>query len=548
MQKLLHENEKTEKIERNEKIENRTADFIKTVLIYVLTFSMLVSAGWYINVRQNAGREAGAAWENRSIFAIGGTFFTEMDETHFYPVQITVTLNGRSRTAVYNDTLVSRVYYDYFRDNYFMFVLLQIFSRTEAESIMLDRAEGEELWRMAAASENSVYIRYAGDYIYPIIYALLRESFESVEISGPVAEVRELFIFDADPIFGVSRDSRGNIAAFRPSEESRIRGETAQRISIALQAAYNGIEGGVPGRFLNSDIISGETGANRNDIKNLSFCPGFHLFDNHEFSRVLSVENPLVDDYGRIDTQKSAVRDLFRLLNFNHESAYHAPIVNGISYTSGSRSVRFINNGQIIYTNREPANNRSARHSGGLHLVRFLGFDAGYFTFFEKLRAASAFANAVSRDLAGGRESSLFLKDIFFENDVLNVIFAYYHTGAEVRIRGTEGAIILRITQDGINEVVINTARISSQRMIKNINPIIILSETDRLISEDIANAANYEKNPEEWEAFFEGLSVKYNLKYDKNRGKFIVNQVELVYNVDYLSGSKEVAPVWVIR
>lgn len=507
-------------------MSNKIIDLIKTALIYMLTLSMLAFSGIYINARQNAGQgRTEVPFEIQRIFEIGGAFFADMNEAHFNPVQITVTLDGESVTAIHNDDLISRVYDDFIR-----FVILALFNRS-AKCEMLDRAAGESLWQKAAASENSIYIRYAGDYIYPVLYAFLSGNFDSVDTSGDIAKVRELFIIDADPVFGVSRDSEGNIAAFIPSEESRIRGDISARINASLQVAYTNIVGGTPARFLNSNIISGETGANSNNMQNFSFCPSFHLFDNRAiYLPALSFENPLLDNDGNIDLQKSYIRSLFRLLNFNHESAYSIPGTN--FYTDGAKSIRFTAGGQIIYTHRAAGN----RNTGGLHLARFLGYDADYFTFFEQLKAASAFANSVSQELAGG-EASLFLKDIFFENDALSIVFAYYHRGTEVRIKGADGAIILRVNQNGISDVTINAARFISGGMTRSINPVLILNEADRLISED---AVYVEELAE--------LSEKYNLRYDKNQGKFLVNRVELVYNIDCSSGQREFAPVWIIR
>ena len=190
---------------------------------------------------------------------------------------------------------------------------------------------------------------------------------------------------------------------------------------------------------------------------------------------------------------------LFRLLNFNHESAYVSP--GTADYTDGANSVSFdAESGKIVYRHNNP---------GGLHLSRFMGYDADNYTFFEKLRAASAFANALSRELTGGNDSSLFLKDIFFDEDEseLNIIFAYYYRGIEIE----NGAVIIKINGDVVSEAVINPLRLREHGLLKNIDPMLLLRETDRRVS-----------------------------------GRITVNRLELVYRDN--TGEKEAKPVWVVR
>ena len=65
------------KIEKNQKIKKHTAaiiDFIKTVLIFFLTASMLVSAGYYINEKQNAGRAEEISPE-KGVYSRAGKLF-----------------------------------------------------------------------------------------------------------------------------------------------------------------------------------------------------------------------------------------------------------------------------------------------------------------------------------------------------------------------------------------------------------------------------------------------------------------------------------------
>ena len=523
---------------------NKIADIIKTVLIYLLTASMLVMAGMYINVRQNVGQRNELPHEKQIIFGIGGSSFLEIDERHIHPVQITVTRDGESISALYNDSLIARVY----DNDTIRFAILMLFSRT-TERAILDAETGKQYWQYAIASKNSIYIRYAGDYIHPFIHAFLSNNFDAADMGdGPIVTLREMFIVDKDPIFGITRDSQGNVAVFRPSTETLGREDMSARINASLQVAYNNIVGGNPCRFLNTNIISGEIGANRNNIQHLRFCPSFHLFDSHLiYLPVLLVENPLLGEDNGIALQYYYIRELFRLLRFHHERAYTTVTSNLITYRDGMQLVSFSNNGQIIYRNAE-----------GLHLARFLGADAEYFTFFDKLRAASAFANALSSDLIdliGGSESSLHLTEMFFEKDELVVKFVYYHAGTKVKIDNTDGAVILRITQNGITEAVINTVRLTSLEMKRNINPMLILSEADRIISKYIAEDTEAidceldELSPE----ILETLSSVFNLERSTEteqeaQRNFFVNRIELIYTIDLLSDINEFSPAWVIK
>ena len=460
-------------------------DLLKTIIIYILTGTMLASAGYYINARQNAGQRAEVPWEKQRILE-GRAVFSEINSAQLNPVQITVTHDGESLTAVYDDILIAWLY-----DGFIPIAISGLFN-SSAECELLDGPAGSEAWRAAAESADSVYIRYAGDYIYPVIYAFLDPSnHESAGAVRDIAKVRELFILDMDPVFGVSRDSEGNVAVFRPSEDNRDREYISANINASLQTAYNISEGaGIPSRF-----FAGVPG----DLSSLDLSASFHLPDTSRaiYSPVLAFENPLLSESGNIDLRQDYIIGLFRLLNFNHESAYVLP--GTADYTDGLISVSFAaGSGQIIYRHNNP---------GGLHLSRFLGYDADNYSFFEKLRAASAFANALSRELAGGHDSSLFLKDIFFDGAELEIIFAYYYRGIKI----DNGGIKIRISGDFISESVIHAIRIREHGLIKNIDPMLILREADRRAS-----------------------------------GRLTVNRLELVYKDNI--GARAAKPVWVVR
>ena len=166
---------KAEKLRESKKRKGAAIDFLKTVAIYLLTISMLRTAGLYINEKQNAGQTAEIPWEKRIIFESGGTVsaVAEINENHINPVQITVTVENHSYTAVYNEKLISNIY-EYEKN--FKTIVRGLFNKN-SECRRLEKEEGDEFWRKCVEKENSVYIKYAGNYLYPVIYAFLNESY-----------------------------------------------------------------------------------------------------------------------------------------------------------------------------------------------------------------------------------------------------------------------------------------------------------------------------------------------------------------------------------
>ena len=558
----------------------RIIDFFKTALIYALTISMLYVAGLYINARQNYGQTEEIPLEKRRIFGKGGIIDAVMDENHVNPVQITVTAENKSVTSIYNDMLISIVYEDFKNAVSALFKL--------SECIRLDKTEGEKIWKKCAGKENSVYIRYAGNYIYPVLCAFLDESDEMAAITaalaasdasttsaGDLAEVHELFIVDEDPVYGVAKDSNGNIAVFSPNEY--LKKIIRHQISTHnLQAAYNKSAGGIPCKFLKDGDIRSETGINRNNIENLIFAEDFHLFYNYynyNTSAVLSFLNPLLaynDDINdtdetnninktnKIDIEKTYIKSLFGIFNFNAESAGHYPDSNSETFRDRQSTMKFVSDGQITYSYK-PSDIYNITDKGGVHLSRFLWTDADSYTFYEKLTAASAFVNGLSKELAGG-EANLYLKDIKIgENQNLNITFSYYYNGTEININRHDYGIFISMNDNSITDVIINSLYVASEPKIKNINPMLILSGFDGMISEElkslqdtesIENMGNIEniENPEDKNKGKAEIAGKYKIKYDNNQDKFIVNRIELIYNINYSDGGNPVQAEWIIR
>ena len=535
----------------------KTIDFFKTAAIYLLTVSMLTSAGLYINAMQNAGQPAEIPWEKRRIIESGGTGLGEIkiNENQINPVQITITAGNKSFTAIYNHEAISYFYEDFVKSS-----ISGIFNRN-SQCRRLEKEEGEILWNKCAEKENSVYVKYAGNYIYPVIYTFLDKTWDIrnpadafSEKDRELAMVHELFIVDEESVYGVAKDIDGNVSVFMPDNEtgSMIK----SRINTENLSAYNNTAGGNPIQceFLKSDDIADKTGINSNNIKNLRFPVNFHLFYNYNtYSSVLRFSNPILDENGKINTDKSLIRDLFKIFNFNIESAKSYLSGGGISFVDGKNTVSFYKSGQIIY-NYKPsdANLSNSLETGGIHLAKFLGYDADYYTPFEKIKAASVFVSRLSGELTGNG-CDIYLKNIISDQDeTLEVVFCYYYNGIKIKFDGLDDGIIIKIADNSITEVKIKSisAALSSQNMIKNINPILVLSGIDDLISQDI-NDINIDTDTENIN-IKEEIAKNYKLKYDKIYDKFTVNELELIYNInysDYTSKNNDsVKAVWEIK
>ena len=509
---------KVESLRRRKKRTDAAIDLIKTIIIYLLTASMLATAGLYINGRQNAGQAQAPEIprEKMRVIETGGTVRAEINENHANPVQITVTTGGNSFTVLYSDNKITDVYENFKKAVLGVFGFGSVCAR-------LDREAGDELWRECAGAPESVYIRYAGDYLYPVIYTFLDKSWDGRNaagaFAGELAMVRELFILDKNPVFGVARDSGGNIAIFTPGAQSAV--TIKNNISAEkLAAAAEDTAGVMPCRFLRG----GELGAG---IKNLKFPDSFHAFDNYSaFSTELKYTNPLLDENNIIDASQGFIDALFGLLNFNIESSISYPCPerggDGIIFEDGKSAVNIYADGYIIYDGK-PSGADIRSGAGGVHLSKFLaGFDgAGGYTFYEKIKAASVFVSSIAGELTGN-EGRPRLQSITSDADEsLRLVFAYYYEGIKIKIDGVGEGVAVEITKDRITSAKIRALSVSSQNMdmIKNRDPAWELSVIDAMLE----NGTGTE-------------TENFNLEYDQINKKFIVNAFEPVYKIDYIN------------
>ena len=552
-----------EPLQKRKKIIASAIDFLKTVAIYMLTATMLMFAGLYINARQHAGRAASEiSPEKMRIFESSGTVLAEIDENQIKPVQITATVDNKSYTAVYDDSIISDIYED------FTYSIKSIFGGN-FKCAKLGKEAGALLWKECTLKENSVYIRYAGDYLYPVIYTFLDKSLTGVNssgaFSGELAEVRELFIIDEEPVYGVSRDSGGNVAVFMPEEQAD--NTLKSRINTAISAAAYNNSVVIRCEFLKGDDISEKTGINANNIKNLKFPDSFHLFHSYNtYSQILRYENPILDADGEIDTKQSFITEFFKLSDFNIDSAVPYHYRNGITFRDGKNTVNFYGNGLITYIGKL-SESTMISGAGGIHLSKFLGSGAEVYTFYEKIKAASVFVNSIPGEFRGN-ESSLYLKSITSDsNDILKLVFSYYYEGIKIKVNGSDEGVTVEINNDRITEVKINALNVSSQNMnmIKDRSFIFELSAIDDMISKNTEKAieaklAEYNSDSDSEEItesadididmadIKEPIAKEYKLSYDKIQDKFIVNAFDLVYNIDYTKsndGEKFVEAVW---
>ena len=504
-------------------------DLVKTVLIYVLTVSMLATAGLYINERQSAGQSEEISEEKRRIFESGGTAFSKIKDVSINPVQITVTAGYDSVTAIYNDKLIAEIYGD------FIYSIRGIFNRN-SECKRLEKEEGKELWGKCVSSENSIYIKYPGNYIYPVIYMFLDETWDiknsADAFSNELAMVHEFFILEEENVYGVAKDIYGNVSVFRP--ESETGNILRSHINTVNLSAYNNNAGVISCEFLKNEDINTKTAINSNNIKNLKFPEHFHLFYNYNtYSSVLKFTNPVLDDGGKIDTERNFIKDFFRLCNFNAESSRQYTDKSGVTFIDGKNNIKFNNNGQIIYSYK-PADINDA---GGIPLVKFLGYGSGYYTFYEKIKASEVFAGSLAGEITGG-ECNIYLTDIMSNGKGdLTVVFSYYYGGIKIKVNGCSDGIIVVINEKSITEVKINSVYVSSSDMVKNRNPILELSGIDNEIDNEIARAIQSHEDTENTEDLEEMKKAgKYGFMYDKIQDKFIVNKFELIYSIDYVN------------
>ena len=494
----------------------KTIDFFKIILIYALTASMLVVVGLYINARQNVGQTGEIPREKKQIFEIGGMALAIINENHITPIQITVTFGGNSFTAVYDERSVLEIY-----ENNIKYSIRDIFKNT-SECHIPEKEEGEAIWRKCADAKKSVYVKFAGDYIYPFIYTFLnktRDTRDAVDdFSGELAMVHEIFIIDDGHVYGVAKDTYGNVSIFSPApaDESAIR----RRIGDENLSAYGDIAT-IPCQFLKDGEIA----------KNLKFPENFTLFDNYsQYSSVLEFSGPPLYSGGKINPGQWYIKNLFKLLNFNVENAVSYPDKNGTTFKDGKNTVSFYSGGRIIYNYKSS----DPSEGGGVHLAKFLTYDAPYYTSYEKIKAASVFVSSLDSG-AYGNECSLYLKSVAIDqNRNMKAVFSCYYEGIKVKIDGSDECIAITINENSFIDVTINSIYISLGKtmMVKNRNPLLDLAVIDGEISK--------ESQPKE------DVAKKYGLAYDAAENKFVVGEFGLVYNIDFADGDSDpVKAVW---
>ena len=547
-------------------------EFVKTAIIFALTFSMLSIAGIYMSARQNAGQPLEVPLEKRRVFENGGIIPSaiQINPNHINPLQIIITSDSKSITAVYDSKLVSDIYRDC-RD-----VILALFDGSAECIIIDDNYEAEELWKRCIDSPDSVYIRYAGDYVYPVINDFFEQAgradiYEAVE-NKTIAKVHGLFIIPTGgtdtKFYGITRDTAGNAAVFYPSSGYReyLNPETGEKeiydiyinfVDSVNFAAYNDIAGTIPCRFLKNNAIGKERGFNKNNIKNLELPGDFILFDDFTYSSVLSYINPIFDEYNEIDTRKGEkLRELLKVFNFNIESSgLHSVEENGKSgkkFIENHGSLTVFENGRIFYYHTSAdisGGNIADRNVSGIHLSNFLGFDSGYYTFHEKIKAASIFINSLNSDIAGN-ESDLYLSDIKYEQDRLTIVFSYYYRGIKIQADNQDLGVYIVISRNSITEAGLDTLNITAERMSRNVKQVIALNYFDDKLQKTEYQASD-ETDPEEDYSIFD-----IDLKEDyimpgliSAEVNFNIKSLELIYNINTTAGiNNYISAAWVIH
>ena len=585
-------------------------EFVKTTVIFILTFSMLTTAGIYMNERQNSGASSEVPLEKRRILENGGIKLSaiQINPNYINPLQIIITSDTKSIAAVYNSKVISDIYKEFTDFVLALFVNTAVCEKIGNENDDNDeQSEAAELWTRALNSPDSVYVKYAGDYVYPIIYDFLVQTevneVEESYIYGEnkvMAKVRELFILPADisdssssDFIGIAKDSDGNVSVFYPGmfkselEYGRLRGSSAHASFISVNsenfAAYNNTTGIVPCRFLKDGAIQDAAGFNKNNIQNLTLPEDFILFDAHTYSAVLSYLNPIFDEYNQIDIRKGEkIGNLLKIFNFNIErSGLHFAEENGKigkKFIEDHGSLTVFEDGRIFY-NHTSSDTGTAENNivipainiNGIHLSNFLGYDSDYYTFNEKIRASGILINSLSAEIADN-DGELYLSEVKFEQERLTITFSYYYQGIKIKANNQDIGVSVVISNNTMTEADINIVYITTEKTTRNLKQVTALSYFEAelkkskdtgSISEEAQDIAEVEEREEtaaneNVEAVPEIMEITETEEIPEIEGtegteeteevKFAVKNLELVYNINTAAENNEHAASWVIH
>ncbi|GHU36553.1 hypothetical protein FACS1894105_07090 [Clostridia bacterium] len=498
----------------------RFIDLIKTISIFALTISMLVLAGVYIDARQNTGVSEEIPWEKRRIFENASFTASVPGSSLILPERITVTADGKSYTAVCDADLISTLF------DSFKYTLLGVF----AESSSADSAD-ETLWKECILAEDSLYFRFAGDYLPEVFRTYFSSSTAAptVGVKSPadgtepqgrqIYFTKELILANGGKLCA-TRDSSGNVTKISPDEF--ILQLLSSQLTGAELSAYTTNAGVIPCAYPLRDDYSDSL---------ISLPASFQAESGAAaYSSCVTAGNPLTDQSGVLNSRSPEVSELLKNLKINAESA--------VFVGSGGQITVIDNHAEITLTSGTLNPYRTAvlyrykddtyRAGEGLHLSRFLGYDSDYFTFGEKLRAAGSFIGSLPAGVIGEGISPV-LSDISAEqNGRIVYTFAYYYSGVKIMTDGSYTGASVTINGNMITDISLISIAITPEERIKNTNVMIAVSAVKSGIT-DIMNAEGEQSRDER----IAEAEKDFNISYDKITDKFTLPGIDLVYNID---------------
>lgn len=454
----------------------RAADISKVTLIYLLTFSMLLFAGIYINMRQNSAIKTNMPAEKlRSLEHSKNESSAKSDLFCLLPVEYVVSNKGNAECC-FNNNEIMQTLVDKNKD------IIAPLCKTTAVYEKKFYEEGTAVWDEAFNNDYFIYIKFANEFPPKIIYDAFSARFKLTsdgsndenQEDGAISsgnETADVYIYELIIIpstqgyYAVARDKNANITVIYPPEE-------ASKVynSKEIIAAYNVIEG-----LINCEFLRGDEEFNGYaDSLGIKLPGETVIFKEDTFTDILKTRNPLTfNSDGSIDTTVSYIRDLFNFLDFNLEkTTLH--ISNGASL----HNLQY--NGRLVFYKDGLIQYNAQSEEEGVKLEKFLSSHSvshdGNYTSGDKLAAAFNFVDIFRGDFIGSRVS-LQLTSVSFEEESGAVVYTFSYYLNNILIYGKNkatDALTIKIKNGTVIEIKFYSMLFSAEyEKIKNINQLL---------------------------------------------------------------------------
>lgn len=469
----------------------RAADAGKVALIYLLTFSMLLFAGIYINMRQNSSIKTNMPTEKlRSLEHLKYEFPIQNEIFCLLPVEYVVSNKGNANCC-FNNNEIMQTALDRNKN------IIAPLCKNNAVYEKKSSEEGKVIWEEAFGFDYFIYIKFANEFPPKIIYDAFstrfkldsdgngNESAEDTAVSSgnetTDVYIYELIIIPQKPenenisgagnisaersYYALARDKNANVTLIYPPEEASKLYDSKDII------AYNTIEG----------FISCEFMRNQEEFNSYADSLGIKLpgeaviFKEDTFADIINTKDSLTFNAdGSIDTTPSYIWNLFYFLDFNLEKTI-PHLSNGASshIMPSNGTLKFYTDGLIHYTAQSEAE--------GVKLEKFLGYRSEPYSSSDKLAAAFNFAGIFREDFIGSKVS-LQLTEVSFEEESGAVVYTFSYYLNNILIYGknkTTDALTIKIKNDTVIEIKFYSMLFCAVEdgNIKNINQFLSLKE-----------------------------------------------------------------------